>query len=292
MPIGDSQNVSIREVGKKDRNQLIDLVHRGHFKHRHLDWFPPFDWLGEQPYLAAFQGQKIQAALACPPDPPKIAWIRFFVVAPGLSPEEAWQALWPTAWEKLKAEGSARTAALLAMPGQGARGKLGSLVEESGFSRTHNVAALTWTSAKAVMPDLRPGIKVRPMGRADLAAVEEVDHTAFAPLWQNSLHALERAHQIAAFATVAEIDEQIVGYQISTGDISGGHLARLAISPHCQNLGVGTALLHHLLLKFEECGCVQVTANTQIENEPSLKLYRKFGFQRDHQTHPVYQRRI
>ncbi len=284
-----SPPLTTREIDQRDKKHLTGLLRRAFFTHRHLDWFSPSDWLGKQPYLALFEDQKILAALACPPGPPQTAWIKLFAVAPSLSFEKAWHHLWPLAQKKLTENGTANTVTVIDLRGNDLPYKLGGLLHKSGFSQISRVAALTWSSPHAKSPDVQPGINIRPMQEADLPAVQNVDQTAFAPIWRNSLHTLEHAHQIAAIATVAEVDEQIVGYQISTGDISGGHLARLAISPRCQNHGAGTALLHDLLTKFEEYGCVQVTVNTQIQNAPSLKLYEKFGFQQNHRTYPVYQ---
>jgi ribosomal protein S18 acetylase RimI-like enzyme len=93
----------------------------------------------------------------------------------------------------------------------------------------------------------------------DLPVIEKVDRDAFDALWHNSLSSLEIAFRQAAIATVVELNQQVVGYQISTATQLGGHLARLAILPEFQGRGYGTQLLNHLLIQFEKRGALQVT---------------------------------
>jgi len=66
-------------------------------------------------------------------------------------------------------------------------------------------------------------------------------------------------------------------------------LARLAVDPHYQKSGVGSALVEDLLDRFQREGIVQVSVNTQARNQASLELYKKFGFMRMDEIYPVYQ---
>jgi hypothetical protein len=43
--------ITIRQATEDDRQKLAMLVHFEVYVHRHLDWRPPLDWLGSQPYL-------------------------------------------------------------------------------------------------------------------------------------------------------------------------------------------------------------------------------------------------
>ncbi len=67
----------------EDRHSLANLIHFGSYVHRHLDWRPPLDWLGQTPFLIARSEGEIVGALASPPDPPNVAWIRLFAASPG-----------------------------------------------------------------------------------------------------------------------------------------------------------------------------------------------------------------
>jgi ribosomal protein S18 acetylase RimI-like enzyme len=95
---------------------------------------------------------------------------------------------------------------------------------------------------------------------------------------------LELAMASADYLTVAELDGQIVGYQLTTASAGGGHLGRLAVLPNCQGRGLGTAL--------EGQGAQQVTVNTQDTNMASLSLYQRLGFKLTGEAFPVYQLRL
>ena len=81
--------ISVRLAQEKDRRHLANLIHFSNSVHRHLDWRSPLDWIGYQPYIVAEREGCILAALACPPDPPEVAWIRLLAVANEITAEEA-----------------------------------------------------------------------------------------------------------------------------------------------------------------------------------------------------------
>jgi len=86
-----------RTAMPEDRQKLANLIHFEVYVHRHLDWRSPLDWIGEQPYLISEQAGSVVAALACPPEPRNVAWIRMFAAATGISKDRAWKTLWPEA---------------------------------------------------------------------------------------------------------------------------------------------------------------------------------------------------
>ena len=144
---------------------------------------------------------------------------------------------------------------------------------------------LSWDCVD-IPPEPRPSALIlRPMNLDDLNAVCRIDQAAFTPLWQNSLDYLELAFRQAAVATVAEIENRMVGYQISTATPIGGHLARLAVLPNIQGQGIGYTLVQDLLNQFYRRGAQKVTVNTQKDNLASLALYRETEFR-------VHRRRI
>ncbi len=127
----------------------------------------------------------------------------------------------------------------------------------------------------------------------DLPCVVEVDAAAFEPLWQNSLAALGKAFSQATYASVAEKEAGIVGYQLSTGNSFGVHLARLAVRPEVQGRGVASALISDLMAHVCLDGTLsRITVNTQSDNSTSLALYEKIGFWRTGEQYPVYTYRV
>ena len=272
-----------RSVSVEDRQRLANLVHFESLVHRHLDWRSPLDWIGHYPYLVAEMRSKLVAALACPPDPINVAWIRLFAAASEVSAREAWWSLWPLARTQLAEQADMHIAAI---PLQAWFTRL---LESSNFIKINQVVMLLWEKGDLPPEPKTQMANLRPMNLDDLVEVERLDNTAFGTIWQNSKESLGLAYKQAAITTVAEIEGKIVGYQISTANQLGGHLARLAVNPEFQGLGIGYMILHDLLVQFSRRGAQRVTVNTQVDNHVSISLYEKARFVRTRESYPVYQ---
>ena len=274
---------SIRQATREDQQQLANLIHFGTLVHRHLDWRPPLEWIGKQPFLVLERDKRLIAALACPPDPKSVVWLRLFVAYDEQDLAYSWKALWSQALEMISPDLDLEIAAI---PLQKWFQKL---LEKSRFHTSTDVVMLIWDTA--VIPDKQssPEITIRPMNIDDLNQVEILDKSAFGTIWHNSRISLEYAFRQAAIATIAEIEGVIVGYQISTSMQMGGHLARLATHPRYQCQGIGSAILCDLLVQFIQRGALRITVNTQEDNLASIALYENSGFSRTGETYPVYQ---
>jgi ribosomal protein S18 acetylase RimI-like enzyme len=273
----------VRQANKEDQGQLANLIHFETLVHRHLDWRPPLEWIGYEPYLVLEKDKRLVAALACPPDPPSIAWIRLFAAQENVKLVDVWSQLWSRALEMLSSEPGVQIAAIpLQVWFQ-------RLLKTSHFQPVSEVVMMIWDTGK--IPSEKPSleISIRPMSIDDLAAVEDIDREAFGSLWHNSRQSLEYAFRQAAIATVAHYNGKLVGYQISTAMQMGGHLARLATHPDYQRQGIGYAILRELLLQFKQRGAQRITVNTQEENLASISLYEDAGFMRTGETYPVFQ---
>jgi len=272
--------VTVRLAQVKDRQQLASLIHFGPWVHRHLDWRPPLEWLGYQPYLLAERAGQLLAALTCPPDPPEVAWIRLFAASSEITVADAWDILWPAAHEYLWG------ITVAAIPLQG---WFSQQLLSAQFANTHDVTMLAWENQTLPPESEVPGCILRLMNYEDLSPIKELDAIAFGPIWQQSTEMLEIAFQQAAIATVAETQEGIIGYQISTAGSGSGHLARLAVHPKVRGQGVGYALARDMLVQFYRRGSVRVTVNTQFDNEASMALYQKAGFRTTGEVYPIYE---
>lgn len=278
---------STREATTKDLQKLANLIHFEAYIHRHLDYRPPLDWVGEQPFLVLEQNGSIAATLACPPDPPRVAWIRLFAAASRVQIGHAWEILYAQATASLQATHQPCWLAAIPM-----HKWFEDLLIKSSFEYTHSITMLNWESQRLPeLPDYA-GHTLRPMTLDDLPEVQQVDEASFSPIWQNSLTCLELAFRQAAIATVVEIDNQLIGYQISSSTPIGGHLARLAVRPEQRGRGIGCLLLHDLLTQFIRRGAQTITVNTQKDNIASLALYRRLGFGFTGEEYPVYKRDI
>jgi ribosomal-protein-alanine N-acetyltransferase len=126
----------------------------------------------------------------------------------------------------------------------------------------------------------------------DLPAIAQLDAETFEPLWVNSLASIEQAYLQSEYATVAEKNQQIVGFQITTQNTFSAHLGRLAVTPAQQGQGIGMALLHDMLTHFQRIGIFKVGVNTQSTNQQSLRLYQRAGFVLTGVSFPVYTRKV
>jgi ribosomal protein S18 acetylase RimI-like enzyme len=273
---------SVRTASFTDRSRLANLLHFGAYIHQHLDWKQPLDWIGSQPYLLLERRGSIMGTLACPPDLPEITWIRLFAVNSAISVGQAWKLLWEAAGRELTRFGKIMVAAI------SLQGWFNELLESSGFDHTDDVIVLMWDGTSIPQPN-STSVIIRSMVPKDLTTIEIIDHDAFGNVWKNSLEALNLAFQQSSVATVAECGKEIVGYQFSTFSAMGGHLARLAVKPTMQRMGIGYSLVYQVLTEFYKKGIHRVTVNTQQNNVASLALYARASFALTGESYRVYQ---
>ena len=273
----------LRQATITDLSRLSNFLTASPRLHRHLDWRPPLEWLGQQPFWLAEQDNLIGAALAIPADPPGIAWVRLFACAAGVNPIDAWEQLFNRCLEDQALD--TRTI----LPSLALSDWYASILRRSGFEHHQDIVGLEreveFESANLTS---NPDLFVRLMEPDDLPVVAAIDQAAFEPIWQNSLHQVEQSYEQAGIATVAEWDEGIVGFQISTINMFAAHLARLAVMPGLQGRKVGTTLLHDLVHRCRTDRLWQITINTQDDNYASLALYRKVGFKLSGEHFPVF----
>ena len=274
-----------RTANPSDRTQIANLMYFEPHVHRHLDWRAPLDWLGASEYWVLEQSGIITAALACPPDPEGVAWLRLFAHSSLVPLVEAWTILWETARTAL--QGRDLVVAAITVSDW-----FESLLVDNGFTGQQQIVVLEQNSFRFQQHLIPSDIQIRPMSEADLPAVVLVDDAGFERLWKNSLNTLRFGFLQAGFATVAQINDEIVGYQISTRNSFGAHLARLAVAPQQQRHGIGYYLVQDLLNKTRLAGLQRLTVNTQSDNRASLALYKKIGFVLTGERYTVFTYRL
>ena len=282
-----NQDLTVRQAGIADEHDLKWLIQRKSFVHRHLGWHSPLAWLGKQPfYLLEEKTQGLLAALAFPRDEDGIVWLRIFAVAPGASISAAWSKLWKAglAWHQEYCPESP-ISSLVIQP------EMEKLLLTAGFQEINQVISLVWDVTTAHWPEVKRDLDLQKMEASDLNRCYQIDRGAFKPIWRNTITQLEAAYKESFYASLIKVNGIVRAYQISTTNPMGGHLARLAVDPAYQKQGLGSKLLSDVLDRFFEVGILDVSVNTQADNQLSLDLYRKFGFVELSETYPVLQYR-
>ena len=275
-------DLKVRPAVPLDREKIADLILFEAHVHRHLDWRTPLEWIGSPPYWVLEEGGRLIGALACPPDPDSIAWIRLFVFSSHSASLSVWPPLWNAAREQLAETGGATVAVIATQRW------FDSMLVESGFGINGHITLLEWNYQSPARAPLPSNINLRAMTFDDLPRVVDVDNTAFEPLWRNSLPALSKAYSQSSHAFIVEDSSGLLGYELSTGSPLGAHLARLAVRPEAQGRGLGAALVGDLIDRILNSGGSRLTVNTQADNAASLALYHKLGFRPTGEQFPVY----
>jgi ribosomal protein S18 acetylase RimI-like enzyme len=274
-------NTQVRRADLNDHQRLSNLVFFETRSHRHLDWRSPLEWLGDKYFWTVENGKQITAALACPEETNGIAWVRLFVHSGSWSPENAWTMLWSVAAQDVSRAGGAIVAAIAQYSW------FQKILESAGFQNRQNIVMLEWLYQPWATREA-DGVSIREMTEADLPDVVAVDAESFEPLWHNSQETLRRALAQSLFATVAEDESGVIGYQVTTGSNWRAHLARLAVHPLAQKRGVASAIVADLFSRITQKGYRKLSVNTQSDNQTSLNLYKKLGFNRTGEAYPVY----
>jgi ribosomal protein S18 acetylase RimI-like enzyme len=278
-----SGDILVRPAVQTDQRQIGNLIHFSTNVHRHLEWRGPLEWIGSPPFHVLEARGELIAALGCPPEPPTVAWIRLFANSGLIPVQKSWQLLWSRAFTELSQKGKFITAAIVVQDW------LRELLISSGFTSHQSIVMLERDGGAPSTKSLPTEITLRAMMPYDLPAVAEVDASAFDLLWQNTFTILEKAYPQAVWPTVAEMEGQVVGYQLSTRNPLGVHLARLAVRPKMQGKGLGFALVADLVKQAGQHGINHLTVNTQSDNTISLTLYQRLGFHETGEHYQVYE---
>jgi [ribosomal protein S18]-alanine N-acetyltransferase len=276
------QDFKIRSAENKDAYALNAFLSFEDTVHRHLDWRAPADWLGCQPYHLLLSKDRLLAALACPPDPPEIAWVRLFAAAQRINTGEAWRLLFEKCQQDLADKATTIIYAAVSL-----QDWFTNILKDHNFSHYQDIIVLEWQQASPPSRQPMHDLNFRTMTTVDLVSVEIIDRLAFEHLWQIRLNGITAAFQHAAYASVVEKDGAIIAYQITTHTPYSAHLARLAVHPDLQGQRIGQRLVIDLLHYFHQKGIHRITVNTQSDNLASQALYRNLDFKHTGEQFPV-----
>ena len=242
---------------REDLPDIEALLFYGNLVHRHLDWQDPQSWFGSRTYFVLKDNTKLLSLLVIPEEPKETEWVRLFVHSNKVNGSDCWQELWE--YFENNHHKPENTAGAIVL-----NNSFQNMLTNVGFLKTQNIVVLEKSGLGRFPPRFqKPEIIIRDMRYDDLDAVADIDRRSFVPLWQNSKVSLQKGLAYQSIASVAIIDGEIGGYQLSSIGASHVHLARLAVVPEHQKRGVGSALLENLELNAIRNNIVTISVNTQ-----------------------------
>ncbi len=247
------------------------LIQRAYRRLPRLWWWE--EHLSDDLFVVLERRGEIVGALLAWPDESPVAWVRLAGLDDSLEIGQWLDLTLPLIIEELRRRGT-RSLAWMDY-GDWA----GPHLERRGFARLVEVTTLAkFDRALPALRDLSTHY-LRPAADGDIPATVAVDRIAFTPHWWHSEESMRRRAATAFHFMVAEVAGTVVGYAEGELHPPDAHLNRIALHPDYQGRGIGAALLHDALHAFWRGGAEQVTLNTQVNNHPARRLYRRFGFE-------------
>lgn len=79
---------------------------------------------------------------------------------------------------------------------------------------------------------------------------------------------------------VAELEGKVIGYTIGRKLDELAEVISIAVLPEFRRRGIGSALWLRLRDELKEMGVKTVRLHVRVSNEPAIRFYEKFGFER------------
>ncbi|MEX0951934.1 MAG: ribosomal protein S18-alanine N-acetyltransferase [Gammaproteobacteria bacterium] len=119
-------------------------------------------------------------------------------------------------------------------------------------------------------------VAFRPMSAADIDAIMEVELAAYEFPWTPAI--FRDCLRVGYCCWVLSHSNEIDGYGIMTVGAGECHILNLCIRPQLQNLGLGRALMEHLLELAVEHQADTAFLEVRPSNPVAIKLYDNLGF--------------
>ena len=130
-------------------------------------------------------------------------------------------------------------------------------------------------------------------GDADLDGVIAVESESFTNPWTREMYTWELQNRAVCHIYVARTSECPVAafcaFWLVLDEI---HINNVAVLPKFRSVGIGTALLRHVLTEARQLGARRATLEVRASNESARRLYERLGFyvaaiRRNYYTNPV-----
>ncbi len=279
--------LDVRPYQRQHRSALLELSAFSQWTHKHLDWRSISQWLDQERghvYLA-WCGTELAGYIGLSPPIEGCSWIRTLGIRDGRMPGRVIDELWERAEAHCRRL-RIRHVAILMLTNW-----LSTYLLPCGFNYADDVITMSHIGCRLPAARTAPA-RLRPAEPKDVPHIAAVDRLAFPALWRMAETDIWQALRICAHATVADRQGQVAAYQFGTRHEGVGHLARLAVVPAQQRLGIGSQLLRRFLSECQRSPLGTISVNTQLSNAPSQALYGRFGFFRNNKDYEVWRKQI
>ena len=268
--------LKITAYERRYRSALLEVASASRWTHKHLDWHETSRWLDYEmgPVLLAWKGGKLAGYIGLSPPCDGWSWICLFGIRDGRMPGLVARELCEASEALCRQRGLRNIVVLMAA------NWLQMYLRELGFRFDEDIITMRRVGSRRPSKPKAP-VQIRSAEAPDFDHIMRLDRLAFDAPWRLTEADLWQAYRIAASVTVASVDDQLVGYQVSTRQDKVGHLARLAVHPGYRRRRVASAMLHRLLADSERWDLTELSLNTQLGNQASQRLYERHGFYRN-----------
>ncbi|MBU1226404.1 MAG: GNAT family N-acetyltransferase [Actinobacteria bacterium] len=116
---------------------------------------------------------------------------------------------------------------------------------------------------------------------SDIREALRIDAAAFDEFWRFDRNAMEEAlssTRNSVIHVVRKAGGGLAGFAVTGVGVTIAYLQRLAVDPAAQRRGIGRSLVRSSARWASREGARSLLLNTQLENEPAIRLYESEGF--------------
>ena len=150
--------------------------------------------------------------------------------------------------------------------------------EQAGFESYIDLALMRKSLDEGCAP---PDHLVIEREARDLADLLAIDAAAFPAFWRFNNEGLEEAISATSRSTTLVIldgEGSPIAYAVVGFGSAIAYLQRVAVRPEWQGHGMGRSLVRVAVRKARGSGAKVLLLNTQLDNEPAIRLYEDEGF--------------
>lgn len=122
------------------------------------------------------------------------------------------------------------------------------------------------------------GLVIRPAEAGDLSAIARLEAKLFSTFRPEEQLKRELSNPLCRL-WCAELDGSFAGYAGYTFVLDEGYMDNIAVIPSARRLGIGRALMKHLLAEGKAEDLAFLTLEVREGNTPARSLYESLGFE-------------